>query len=333
MKFLNDIADLDPNLIDQLLMLAKRLQNHPEPDALKGKILALLFLSPSLRTMTSFQSGMARLGGNSFMVSPDMAIHNLELEDGVVMDGNKAEHIREALPVIASYADILGVRAFAKQESLADDLDDVFFNNIYKLIDKPLINMESAIQHPCQSLADWKTLDELDIPKKGGKFVLSWAYHPKALPLAVPSSTLKMATKRGMDVTLLCPEEYILPDAIMQVGHQLASQNGGNLSISHDQKSCMNDADIIYAKSWVSPIYYGRNSEEGAIRAKYKNWCVNDDWFDTNSTCKFMHCLPVRRNVVVSDSVLNSERSVVLKQANNRLWAQMAVLYHMLLGV
>ncbi|MEO0998340.1 MAG: acetylornithine carbamoyltransferase, partial [Pseudomonadota bacterium] len=216
MKNFLDLADLSADEIEKLLALANRLDAHPEPEALKGKVLSLLFLSPSLRTLASFQAAMTRLGGGSFVISPDMSIHGLETRPGIVMDGTAAEHIREAVPVIASYGDAIGIRAFAERKNLEHDLSEVEFNALVDLVDTPCINMESAMGHPCQNLADWKTLDDYDVPANGGKFVLSWAYHPKALPLAVPSSTLYTAARRGMDVTVLRPEGFELPDAVMQ---------------------------------------------------------------------------------------------------------------------
>ncbi|NND55464.1 MAG: acetylornithine carbamoyltransferase, partial [Gammaproteobacteria bacterium] len=208
MKEFNDLGDFQLEEVAALLELAKRLESNPEPQALAGKVLALLFLSPSLRTLASFQAAMVRLGGGSFVISPDMSIHGLETRHGIVMDGVAAEHVREAIPVIASYGDAIGIRAFAQREDLNVDLSDRDFNNLKNLCDIPRINMESAINHPCQSLADWKTMDDLNVPKNGGKFVLSWAYHPRALPLAVPAATVQMAAMRGMDVTVLRPEGF-----------------------------------------------------------------------------------------------------------------------------
>ena len=216
MQRFNDLADFSFEEISSLLDLAERLDREPEPNALEGKVLALLFLSPSLRTLASFQAAMVRLGGGAFVISPDMSIHGLESRPGIVMDGAAAEHIREAVPVIASYGDVLGIRAFAQRRSLADDLADKEFEELASLSHTPMINMESAINHPCQSLADWKTMDELMIPRQGGRFVLSWAYHPRALPLAVPAATLHMAAMRGMDVVVHRPEGFALPEPIMQ---------------------------------------------------------------------------------------------------------------------
>jgi N-acetylornithine carbamoyltransferase len=180
MNRFNDLADFSVAEIEALLELAQRLERQPEPQALEGKILSLLFLSPSLRTLASFQAAMARMGGGSFVISPDMSIHGIETRPGIVMDGVAAEHIREAVPVIASYGDVMGIRAFAERRNLENEIADSEYNNLAALVGIPLINMESAIQHPCQSLADWKTLDDLAVPKSGGRFVLSWAYHPRA---------------------------------------------------------------------------------------------------------------------------------------------------------
>ena len=161
MRRFNDLADFSNEEIKDLIALAARLDKNPEPRALEGKVLSLLFLSPSLRTLSSFQAAMIRLGGGAFVISPEMSIHGLESRYGIVMDGQAAEHVREAIPVIASYGDAMGVRAFADRRDLAHDLADTDFKNLTGLIDKPWINMESAIDHPCQSLADWKTMDEL----------------------------------------------------------------------------------------------------------------------------------------------------------------------------
>ena len=175
MKLFNALADFNATEISELVAFAAQLDKNPQPRALEGKVLALLFLSPSLRTLASFQSAMTRLGGGVFVISPDMSIHNIESRSGIVMDGVAAEHIREAIPVIASYSDAIGIRAFAKREDLDHDLRDSEFHTMTSLVDVPYINMESAINHPCQSLADWKTLDDLGIPGSNGKFVLSWS--------------------------------------------------------------------------------------------------------------------------------------------------------------
>ncbi len=333
MKEFNDLADLSNDQVRELLALANQLQISPEPSALQGKVLALLFMSPSLRTLASFQAAMVRLGGGSFVISPDMSIHGIETRPGIVMDGMAAEHIREAVPVIASYADAIGIRAFAERRSLTDDLDDREFNNMRQHCQIPLINMESAINHPCQSLADWKTMDDLKVPGNGSKFVLSWAYHPRPLPLAVPAATVHMAAMRGMDVTVLRPQGFELPSSIMDKAQQAADQSGGSLTETDNRDEALEGAQIIYAKSWSSTQNYGNRMADEEQRRDLINWCVDESWFSTaRDDCRFMHCLPVRRGVVVSDEILDGPRSVVIQEAQNRMYAQMAVLHQMLAG-
>jgi N-acetylornithine carbamoyltransferase len=331
MRAFNDLADFSAEELSALLELASHLEEKPEPHALCGKVLAMLFLSPSLRTLASFQAAMARLGGGSFVISPSMSIHGLETRPGIVMDGEAAEHIREAVPVIASYGDAIGIRAFAERRKLDADLADTEFKSMVALTDTPWINMESAMHHPCQSLADWKTLDDLAVPANGGRFVLSWAYHPLALPLAVPASTLYMAARRGMDVTVLRPEGFALPDALMQKARAAANEAGGSVRETDDRRQAMEGAQVIYAKSWSSTTHYGDKLKDQELRRKLEDWCVDDPWFDDAADdCRFMHCLPVRRNVVVTERVLDGPRSVVIHEARNRMLAQMAVLHRML---
>jgi N-acetylornithine carbamoyltransferase len=333
MRRFNDLADFSQTEIKDLIALAARLDAKPEPRALEGKVLSLLFLSPSLRTLSSFQAAMIRLGGGAFVISPEMSIHGLESRYGIVMDGMAAEHVREAVPVIASYGDAMGVRAFAERRDLAHDVADKDFQALTSLIDKPWINMESAIDHPCQSLADWKTMDDLGIPANGGKFVLSWAYHPKPLPLAVPSAAVHMAAKRGMNVTVLRPPGFELPQAIMDKARRAAAESGGSVTETTDRREATSGAHVIYAKSWSSTRHYGDKLGDQALREQLVHWCVDEPWFaDAQPNCRFMHCLPVRRGVVVTDRILDGPRSVVIQEARNRMYVQMAVLYRMMKG-
>ena len=333
MKEFHDLADFSLDEIEDLLNLASRLKKSPEPRSLEGKVLALLFMSPSLRTLASFQSAMVRLGGGSFVISPDMSIHGIETRPGIVMDGMAAEHVCEAVPVIASYADVIGIRAFAERRSIDEDLADREYNEMRSLCEIPLINMESAINHPCQSLADWKTMDDLGLPRQGGKFVLSWAFHPRALPLAVPAATVHMAAMRGMDVTVLRPDGFALPESIMLKAQQAAAASGGSLRETADRGEALASAQVIYAKSWSSTRHYGDQLQDKDLRAELDDWCVDNSWFDTaTDECRFMHCLPVRRGVVAADEVLDGPRSVVIQEAQNRLFAQMAVLHRLLLN-
>ena len=331
MKAFNDLADFSNEEIQALIDLANHLDSNPEPEALKGKVLSLLFLSPSLRTLASFQAAMIRLGGGSFVISPEMSIHGIESRPGIVMDGAAAEHIREAIPVIASYGDAIGIRAFAERKDIASDMEEREFRALTNLIDTPYINMESAMNHPCQSLADWKTMDDMNIPANSGKFVLSWAYHPRPLPLAVPAATLHMAAMRGMDVTVVRPEGFELPEAIMSKAAAAAESSGGSVTETDQRSEAMEGAHVIYAKSWASTRHYGDKLNDEKLREQHLDWCVDESWFENaKDDCRFMHCLPVRRGVVVADEILDGPRSIVIPQARNRMLAQMAVLHTML---
>jgi N-acetylornithine carbamoyltransferase len=325
-----DLADFSREQVVDLLDLAARLQTHPEPQALAGKILGLLFLNPSLRTLSSFQAGMMRLGGSAFVVTPGQGTWQVETRMGAVMNGGAAEHVREAIPVLASYCDALGIRSFADGKDLATDLAEVPFRMMADLCNKPFVNMESAVNHPCQALADWKTMDDLAVPRTG-KFVLSWVYHPRALPLAVPAATVHMAALRGMDVVVLRPKGYSLPEPIMAKAKAAAAASGGTLTETTDRSAALNGAHVVYAKEWGSPAHYGDAEAESRLRQPLGDWCVRENWFrNTRPDCHFMHCLPVRRNVAVADEVLDGPRSRVIREAANRMVVQMAVLHRML---
>jgi N-acetylornithine carbamoyltransferase len=273
---------------------------------------------------------MARLGGTSFVITPGQGSWQLESRLGAVMNGAAAEHVREALTVLASYCDALGIRAFAEGHDLTHDLAETSFRAMAEVVPKPLINLESAMNHPCQSLADWKTMDDLGVPARA-KFVLSWVTHPRALPLAVPAATVQMAAQRGMDVVVLRPEGFALPPAIMDRARASAAQAGGSVRETSDRDEALRGAHVLYAKEWGSTAHYGNVEGDALLRRQHADWCVTPSWFEqTAPDCHFMHCLPVRRNVAVADAVLDSARSVVQREAHNRMTAQMAILHRML---
>ena len=330
MKRFLDLAAFSREQILDLLELAQALQDRPEPRSLAGKVLGLLFFNPSLRTLASFQAGMARLGGSAFVITPGQGTWQLETRPNAIMRGPAAEHIREGIPALASYCDALGVRAFADGKSLQADLRETLFGMIDELCDKPLISMESAMNHPCQALADWRTMDELKISTRA-KFVLSWAYHPKALPLAVPAATVHMAAMRGMEVVVLRPEGFALPAQVMEKARIAAAAAGGSLTETADRAAALSGASVLYAKEWGSTTYYGEAEADSRLRADLADWCVREGWFTGAAPdAKLMHCLPVRRNVAVADEVLDGPRAVVKREAFNRLPVQMAILHRML---
>ena len=329
MKRFVDLADFSRDEVLALLELARRLERQPEPHALAGKLLGLVFFNPSLRTLASFQAAMARLGGHSLVINPGQGSWQMETRAGVVMDGTAAEHVREGIPVLASYCDALGIRVFAEGRDLASDLAETTFSAMASLTDKPLVNLESAVNHPCQALADWKTLDDLAVPR-AGRFVLSWAYHPRALPLAVPAAALHMAALRGMEVIVLRPEGFALPQAIMERARRAAAAAGGSVRETSERAEALAGAHYHYVKEWGATDRYGDAAADAQLRRPLASWCVGNDWFAASPDCRVMHCLPVRRNCAIADEVLDSARSVVQREAYNRLPAQMAVLHQLL---
>jgi N-acetylornithine carbamoyltransferase len=327
-----DLADLGRDQVVDLLALADRLRERPEPTALAGRVLGLLFFNPSLRSMTSMRVAMARLGGESVAVTPGAGSWQLETRSGVTMTGAAAEHIREAIPVLDSYCDALGVRAFAEGRDLAADLSERTFASIASLCRNPLINLESSANHPCQALADWKTLDDLGVPRRA-RFVLAWANHPRALPLAVPAAVSHMAALRGMEVVVLRPEGYALPPQLLEKVQRAAAASGGSVTETDDRDAALAGAQVVYAKEWGSTAHYGDAEADARARAGLADWMVRESWFARAAEgCHLMHCLPVRRNVAIADEVLDGPRSRVLQQAHNRVVVQMAVLYRLLGG-
>ena len=242
------------------------------------------------------------------------------------MDGATAEHVREAAPVLEQYCDALGLRCFADGKHLAGDLAEPVLSAFAKVASKPLINMESAVDHPCQALADHKTLDDLEIPTDG-RFVLPWAWRPKALPLAVPAAAAEMAARGGMELTILRPEGFGLPRAVME----RVRRWGGKVHETDDRRAAMHGAHVRYAKSWTAPSQYGNPVAEARLRKGLCDWCVTEDWFaPARPQAPFLHCLPVRRNVVVAEEVLDGPRSRVVQQAGNRLHVQKTLLQPLL---
>jgi len=332
MKNFLDLADLGRDGALDLLGLANGLRENPEPAALAGRVLGLLFFNPSLRTLASMQVAMAKLGGSSFVITPGTGSWSLETHDGVTMNGGAAEHIREAIPVLASYCDALGVRAFAEGRDIATDLAEPTFTEISTLCRNPLINLESAANHPCQALADWKTLDDLNVPRRG-KFVLSWANHPRALPFAVPAAVSHMAALRGMEVVVLRPDGFALPVQVMAKARKAAAESGGSIVETADRDAALAGAHVVYAKEWGLTERYGDAEADSCARARLGDWTLHESWFGrAGPDCHLMHCLPVRRNVAIADELLDGPRSVVVRQAHNRLTVQVAVLHRLLAG-
>lgn len=293
-----------------------------------GKTFTGLFLNPSLRTRTSFEVGMNRLGGHMVTLSPGADAWAMEFGQGVVMDGGCAEHIIEAAGVLSGYTDLLGMRAFAAMRDFEAEMQDQAIRMLVAHSSAPVISLESAMWHPCQALADALTLKEHFGAKLAGKrFTLTWAKHPRMCGVAVPHSTLTMAARLGMHVTLAHPAGYDLHPDVIASATQLASESGGSLSFSDDIDQACDSADVVYAKAWGAPQDYGHPEMGCARNMNHAHWTVD---VQKLGGAQFMHCLPIRRNVVATDGVLDGAQSLVQTQANNRLWAQMALLLAMM---
>ncbi len=307
-----------------------KLSDVPEPSALvesaleikknplgwaelgKGKSIALIFFNPSLRTYMSSQKAAANLGLEVFSRDPGSG-WKLEFRDGVVMNADKAEHIRDAAQVISQYADIIGVRTFPDLEDREADYRDYVLQSFMRYATVPVVSLESAIRHPLQSLADWVTIREhsrFDRPK----VVLSWAPHTKALPQAVANSFLEWMRVADVDLHVANPE-----------GMDLAEEFLGDVTVYHDQDEALKGADFVYVKNWSSYRDYGKVHQD-------PSWQITTEKMALTNQGKLMHCLPVRRNVVIADAVLDSPDSLVIEQANNRTWAAQAVFKSLLEG-
>ncbi len=291
-------------------------------DAGRGRSIALMFFNPSLRTRTSMELAAAQLGAYSTPLTPGQGTWKFAFGKGQVMDGDEAEHIKEAIGVLSRYYDAIGVRVFASQTDYEQDRSDRLIHTIAESATVPIINLESAFFHPCQALADAATIHRRLEQPAGRKFVLTWAYHPKALPMAVPNSALLMAARLGMDVTVAHPRGFELDDGVLN----LARSYTDNVRIVNDPDEAFEDADVIYAKAWAGSLVYSDPEREQALRSRHREWRVTAERMARTNDGVFMHCLPVRRNVVVDDSVIDSDRSIHLLQAEFRLHAQKAIL-------
>lgn len=323
------LSDWDDRMLRDVLQHAGDLkkENFRKPVA-SGKVVGLIFMNPSLRTRISFEAAAVHLGAGTTIIQPGQGTWTFETRTGVVMDGERTEHLKEAVQVISRYVDLIGVRAFAGMKDLEQDLQDQLLRDIVSYATVPVINMESAREHPCQALADGLTmLERFEGQMKGRKFVLSWAPHPKPLPMAVPNSALEIAARLGMDVTLACPPEMTLADEVLNHVEAAVSVNGSAFRVEHNQQSAFRNADIVYGKSWASPRIYSDPEAEEELRTKtYSDWIIDDTAMSFTHRAAFMHCLPVRRNVVVADSVLDGPDAIHIDQAENRLHVQKAVL-------
>ena len=309
-----DIGDLN-------LALEEARQVKATPYAWKhlgeNKTIMLVFFNSSLRTRLSSQKAALNLGMSPIVLNIGQDSWQLETELGVIMDGGKSEHLREAIPVMASYCDIIGVRSFAGLTDREYDYQETVLQQFVQYSGKPVISLESATVHPCQAFADLITIDEYKEIKRP-KVVLTWAPHPKALPQAVPNSFAEWMNAADMDFVITHPK-----------GYELDPRFAGNAKVEYDQMKALEGADFVYAKNWSCP---GVTEPEnyGKILSDDRSWMVDEAHMAVTNNARFMHCLPVRRNVIVSDGVIDSERSIVIPEAANRVTSIQVVMKRML---
>ncbi|MBR4438876.1 MAG: N-acetylornithine carbamoyltransferase [Bacteroidales bacterium] len=295
----------DGGNIKKLLEEARYVKWNPFADQAlgKNKTMLMVFFNSSLRTRLSTQKAAMNLGMNTIVLDINQGAWKLETERGVVMDSDKSEHILEAIPVMGSYCDIIGVRSFAKFENRDEDLNEVILRQFIQYSGKPVISLESATRHPLQALADLITIEEHKKNSKP-KIVMSWAPHPKALPQAVPNSFAEWMVAAGYDLTITHPK-----------GYELDPKVTAGAKIEYDQDKAFEGADFVYAKNWSC----WNEENYGKVISKDMNWMVDKEKMALTNNAFFMHCLPVRRNMIVSDEVIESKTSLVIPEAANRV--------------
>ena len=309
-----DIGNLDTAVKEAFEIKADRFRYNTLG---KNKTLMMVFFNSSLRTRLSTQKAALNLGMNVIVLDINQGAWKLETERGVIMDGDKPEHILEAIPVMGSYCDVIGVRSFARFESKEDDYNETILNQFIKYSGRPVFSMEAATRHPLQSFADLITIEEHK-SKKRPKVVLTWAPHPKALPQAVPNSFAEWMNAADYEFVITHPR-----------GYELAPEFVGNARVEYDQMKAFEGADFIYAKNWAA--YTGENY--GKILSTDRSWTVSERQMSVTDNAHFMHCLPVRRNMIVTDDVIESSRSLVIPEAANREISATVVLKRILEGL
>jgi N-acetylornithine carbamoyltransferase len=327
------LEDWDSAEVEELLALAMRIKRGEVSGGLEKKVLAMVFMDPSLRTRTSFEAAMFLHGGHAVVLEPGRGSWTLETEPGAIMDGDSVEHVIDAARVLGRYADALGVRSFPRGSDWALARQDAIVKSFARHCEKPVINLESARRHPCQALADTMTLREKLKSVEGKRFVLTWSWHPKALPTAVPASAALAAARLGMEIVIARPEGYELDPEDTALIRKTAQESGGEfVHIIDDPDDALVGADAVYVKSWGSVKLYGKPEEEAERRAGLRDWRLTASRLRATRGGRgiVMHCLPVRRNVEIDDEVLDGPNAVVVDQAENRLHAQRALLLELM---
>ncbi len=313
--------------LEEIIESALRFKNGETADKpLSGKSVALVFFNPSLRTRASMQVGIYELGGNAVILEPGGTSWTLEHRENVVMDADKTEHLKEFVRVLERYVAAIGVRTFAELKDWNLERTEPILSAFERYATKPIINLESAMHHPCQAMADMLTIRE-KFGEKKKKVLLTWAWHPKPLPMAVPNSFALTAAQFGHDLRIAFPKSYELDAQLMAEIETQAKENGGSVEITNKIDEAFEKTEVVYAKNWGSFQHYGNAIQEIKEREIYRGkWIVDEAKMQKTNDAIFMHCLPVRRNVIVTDGVIDSANSVVIDEAENRLHVQKAIM-------
>ena len=320
-------SDFSRAELEQIIESALKFKKGEIADkSLRGKSIALVFFNPSLRTRASMQIGIYELGGNAVILEPGNTSWTLEHRKNVVMDGDKTEHLKEFVRVLERYVAAVGVRTFAELKDWNAERVEPVLSAFERYSTKPVINLESAMHHPCQAMADIMTIREkFGKPKK--KVLLTWAFHPKPLPMAVPNSFALTSAQFGHDLVIAHPKGYELDDQLLTEIENQTKENGGSFEIVNEVNAAFDDVEVVYAKSWGSKNFYGDLQKDIEFRQNLRaDWIVDEAKMARTNDAIFMHCLPVRRNVIVIDSVIDSPNSVVVDEAENRLHVQKAIM-------
>lgn len=324
MKHATRLSDLGLETVNQILSTAKAWKGKPHPKHLRDKLLGMLFFNPSLRTRASFEAVMARGGGSAVVMEAGSSTWKFEDRVGAVMDVDRAEHLKEAVPVLCRYVDALAVRTFA--DGVDDDADhaDAVIKAFRQYATVPVVSMESAREHPCQGIADLLTIEERFGSAKGLPVTLTWAPHIKSLPKAVPNSFLLTAAARGCQLRVAYPKGFELhPDVVREAGIYAAA-SGGSVSFFHEQDPALKDSRVVYAKAWGPATLTGLGSD---VVRQHADWMISPHHMERAARdAIFLHCLPVRRNVEIADAVLDGPWSRVVDEAENRFHVQRALL-------
>ncbi|HLR06888.1 MAG TPA: N-acetylornithine carbamoyltransferase, partial [Pyrinomonadaceae bacterium] len=306
MNFLNTV-DLARAELDQLIEAAVRFKRGDDQSKpLAGRSVALVFFNPSLRTRASMQVGIYELGGNAVVLEPGGTSWTLEHREGAVMDGDKTEHVAEFVRVLGRYCVAIGVRTFAALKNWEEERADPILTAFAKYSDVPVINLESAMHHPCQAMADMMTIRE-KLGEGRRNVLLTWAWHPKPLPMAVPNSFALACAQMGHDLVIAHPRGYELDEELIEEIKRQAAGAGGEITIEHDAERAFDGVEVVCAKSWGSKDFYGAPEKDITERVQYRDkWIVDEAKMARTNSAIFMHCLPVRRNVIVTDGVIDS---------------------------